>query len=365
VNLKIKKFKTRIPILIIGSLLSSPLYAGHPQVNQMDDVNRLAHEMHMKSEHVHKVAERYVHHGDSYEAQAITLLHNLHKAAEHFHNTVEEFIVEPRHTEKDYLKLMRAFLVAQRKRVFLHGKLHVQKDFNKMENTMQTLMAYYNASNPQWARKSSMLAHKIADKAGWVHYDIEDPYRLGSFLQRQVFSSIHNLAEKAEHLHVEIEEFFQSPKHTLKDLKALNVAFKRVKSAVAHSNLGSQNKYRLGEVQQLLRQLNSIYGIANDNPHDPKPDPHDPPPPRRKMNRCVARGLRHQRDNFVGQLSSSLSVAKSSALRVCKRKRRFCVIKRCSIVGSPRRGGNGGRNGGSPGGHGRGRGSSIRASLIR
>lgn len=123
--------------------LTAAAAASHPELDRMDRVRYLAHEIEQAARHVHKQAERDAHHFTRAEDRALASLHHLDKKARHFHREVERHHRDPYHTEADFRALVDAFSDARYQLSHLHAYRHVRQDFHRVEVLMGELVGYY------------------------------------------------------------------------------------------------------------------------------------------------------------------------------------------------------------------------------
>ncbi len=136
-----KTYRTVLTILFLS--FTSLALANHPQSNRFERVRLLAHELEEAAKHVHHQAEESAHHLSDPEEHALQRLHDLEKKAAHFHNEVEEDYQNPRHTEKDFRKLVETYYRALGAMNYLHSYNHIYRDFERVSDLMQQLMRLY------------------------------------------------------------------------------------------------------------------------------------------------------------------------------------------------------------------------------
>jgi hypothetical protein len=134
--------KTTILIIAVALALAvGPAQAA--DFAEPDRIQYLAHDLEEAARHVHESAEAYAHHGGRRERRALGTLHRLDRQARHFHRQVERYRRSPRHTEKDYRRLVRAYYEAQQAMRGLHTFEHVYRDFHRVEALIDELAYYY------------------------------------------------------------------------------------------------------------------------------------------------------------------------------------------------------------------------------
>jgi chromosome segregation ATPase len=133
------------------ALLSSPVaWAAHSETNrgyratwsQVEEVQRLAHEVEDRSRLVHRSAERLAHHGDFQEERALARLHELEERAEHFHRQVERNRQNVGHTEEDFRDLSQAYRRAAYAMHDLHAFGKIDREFDRLSDAMYDLEMY-------------------------------------------------------------------------------------------------------------------------------------------------------------------------------------------------------------------------------
>lgn len=138
-------------LLVLATLvITRPASANHPQVSQMDQVVRTAHELEQATRHVYQNALQQRHHGVLgvfTEGAGIAWLRKLSERAAHFHREVESYRRDPSHSARDYRRLWDTFL-STRNALYrhMHASSHVVGDFQRVEQLMNALSAYYGGS---------------------------------------------------------------------------------------------------------------------------------------------------------------------------------------------------------------------------
>jgi len=254
-------------IAISFLFVSTTAFAGHPRVQDMVSVKRMAHSIERSATSLHQIAERRSHHGGYQARQALTILHELNKTAQHFHNSVERNRQSPRHTETDYRKLVRAERISQNYKYVLHGDRQVGVLFNVIKSQMRQLSFLYNqsTSNTFRYREAMGLAHQIDNKADHLHNAIENElsrYGHMSYDEREVVSSVHQISELAEHLHEGIERRNTSIQHTINEFKSLKYQFESTIRKLNWINVSSHLINDLYALANPINQLARIYGVS-------------------------------------------------------------------------------------------------------
>lgn len=133
------------------ALLSSPIaWAAHPETNrgyqvtrgQVEEVQKLAHEVEDRARLVHRAAERLAHHGDFREEKALARLHELEEQAGHFHRQVERNRQNVGHTEGDFRELRQAYSRAAYTMHDLHAYGKIDREFDRLSDAMYDLEMY-------------------------------------------------------------------------------------------------------------------------------------------------------------------------------------------------------------------------------
>lgn len=133
------------------ALVSSPIaWAAHPETyrgyqvtrGQLEEVQRLAHEVEDRARLVHRAAERLAHHGDRREERALVQLHELEEQARHFHRQVERNRQNVGHTERDFRRLRQAYSRVAYTMHDLHAYGRVDREFDRLSDAMYDLEMY-------------------------------------------------------------------------------------------------------------------------------------------------------------------------------------------------------------------------------
>ncbi len=131
-------------------LLAGSAWAAHPDAApryavtrvQIEEVQKLAHEVEGLSRAVHRGAERSAHHRSYREERALTRLHELEDSARHFHRQVETYGQSFLHTEADFRDLRRAYARASYAMRDAHTIRKVTREFDRLSDAMYELEMY-------------------------------------------------------------------------------------------------------------------------------------------------------------------------------------------------------------------------------
>ena len=135
--------KNALIILATSLLVALPAAASHPGNDDMEKVQRLAHEVARAARHLHRNAEAEAHHFSRRESYALEHLHSLDEAARHFHAQVERYYQDPRRTEGDFRRLHAAYSEAVDTFHVLHSYDHLDRDLRSVRRPMERMAAYY------------------------------------------------------------------------------------------------------------------------------------------------------------------------------------------------------------------------------
>ncbi|MEM7350668.1 MAG: hypothetical protein AAF657_07670 [Acidobacteriota bacterium] len=137
----------------------------YPEYRQMKKVKYLAHELYEGADHLYEKSSYYSRRGDRYERRAARDLHDLAKAAHHFYDQVDRYYRQPRHTEKDFRRLIYAYHEAVDGFRYLEAYDHYRRDFRCLIETMDKLVHYYGG-------------YGAYDRhGGYGNYDRHDDYK--------------------------------------------------------------------------------------------------------------------------------------------------------------------------------------------
>lgn len=258
----------RLPVLSIAVLLiSGSVSAGHPQPGQMNQVKQLAHQLEIDATQAHREAERYAHHGDYREQQALANLHRLEESAEHFHNEIESNWQNPSHTEDDFIRLNQAYAIAQRTFRDLHAYSNVQSLFERMTQTLGSLNWFYSQvdSGPGYpgggnqGREIQRIAHEVETAAAHVHRRAEQEAHYGDTWTQAALRDLHQLEQSARHFHQQTEAYWNDPRHTHDDFRQLRAGYARARRSVGMAHFSYHVMGDFNRVEQLLGQLSRLY----------------------------------------------------------------------------------------------------------
>jgi len=143
----------------------------YPTVGDMPRVRALAHDLHEKAAHVHRLAEAAVNPGNHAHRQALSDLHELEEAAEHFHGQVERYFQNPRHTAEDFREL--AAMVRRSQNSFgavAHHWHHLEHDFQETVAVYHALNAYYTSDHHG---PSPILVTRVRVGGSWRHQTVK------------------------------------------------------------------------------------------------------------------------------------------------------------------------------------------------
>lgn len=143
------KSKTTLTALSL-ILVAGAAWAAHPEADrgnaairhQVEEVQKLAHEVEDRARLVHRSAERSAHHRSHREARALVRLHELEEQARHFHAEVESYGQSFHHTEADFRELRRAYSRAAYAMHNLHAFRNVNRQFDRLSDAMYELEMY-------------------------------------------------------------------------------------------------------------------------------------------------------------------------------------------------------------------------------
>ena len=124
-------------------LLAASSSARHPSYDEMRQVKYLAHELYEGSHYLYKVSADYVDYPSYEEKDALRDLHHLSQRAHHFYRQVDHHYRSPRHTEKDFERLIRAHYAAMDSAPYLPTYGHYRTRFHNLKRSMDSLVHYY------------------------------------------------------------------------------------------------------------------------------------------------------------------------------------------------------------------------------
>lgn len=131
-----------VTIAALSMLVGSAAWAAHRDYSAKR-VQEAAHRVESSARHVHRAAERYRHHGDHREEEALRRLHYLEDRARHFHRQVERYYRDPAHTERDFRALADAYYRAAAGLGWLHAERRVYREFDRLSAAMDDLFFVY------------------------------------------------------------------------------------------------------------------------------------------------------------------------------------------------------------------------------
>lgn len=129
--------------VLVTLVMSPAAFANHLYEQRMDEVRSEAHQVARDANQLHAEAERYAHHGDWQEENALRALHDLDESAEHFHNQVESYYQTPYHTESDFQRLQRDYYTARATFPQLHAYSYVRQLMQRLDRSMSQLTYLY------------------------------------------------------------------------------------------------------------------------------------------------------------------------------------------------------------------------------
>ena len=123
--------------------LAPAAWASYPSRYEMKKVKYLAHELYKGADHLYEKSSYYARHGNRYERNAARDLRQLAKSAHHFYDQVDRYYREPRHTERDFRRLIYAYHEAVEGFRYLSAYDHYRRDFKCLTDAMDDLVHYY------------------------------------------------------------------------------------------------------------------------------------------------------------------------------------------------------------------------------
>lgn len=141
-----RSFTHIVVAMALAAFVAMPgsAFADHPETDDMQVVQQVAHDLEEAATYVHRLAERHEHHYDPREERALRALHELEEAAEDFHRQVERYRQNPYKTERYYQTLERCYVDAYRAFFGLHAFRSVERAFYRVEDQMNDLRYYYD-----------------------------------------------------------------------------------------------------------------------------------------------------------------------------------------------------------------------------
>ena len=137
--------KTTIASIAFTSILflAATASARYPSYDEMRQVKYLAHELYEGSHYLYKASAEYVDYPSYEEKEALQDLHRLSERAHHFYRQVDHHYRSPRHTEKDFERLIRAYYAAIDSSHYLPTYAHYRSQFSNLKRGMNSLVHYY------------------------------------------------------------------------------------------------------------------------------------------------------------------------------------------------------------------------------
>lgn len=254
------RFSLIVPAAALLALAMPTALADHPTPEQMDLVQRLAHQLEQDATRVHRLAEQYAQGGDPAEAEALRDLHEFETAARHFHRQTERFAQDPAHTEEDWIELNQAFERARTTfaQLDVHGDLDAE--FSAVEQGIARLRSYYQGGGGAWqGDRAVKIAHEIENAARAAHRQGEREAHHATYWERAALARLHQLEEAADHFHAQVEASPQDPRHTRGDLGTLETAFRRVDQVLPSAHFSSRVLDGYNRARELFQELRNMY----------------------------------------------------------------------------------------------------------
>ena len=283
---------------LLALLTVTPASADHPRPDQVASVLRLAHQLQEDAEYLYDVAREERHHFTRSERRVVSYLEELEDQASHFHRRLERYRNDPSHTERDYLRLRRAYRVAVNMFHVLHSTREVRRAMLRMEETMDGLVFYYEEDRYERGQDERIrddrgrddrsrrererprargwvsireIAHDLDRAAEHVYRQARSETRFGPFVflsgnQRRAVDRLDGFKDAAEHFHKQIERRHDSPTHTLDDFEKVAERYERAARRMHHlSSHIQQEFYRAG---LLIEELAHLYHVSGPDLHD-------------------------------------------------------------------------------------------------
>lgn len=139
-----KKAPALLAFLALSLGFASTATAGqYPEHAQMRKVKYLAHELYKGARYLYEHSARYTRHASYSEYEALEDLDRLARRSHHFYEQVGRYYRQPRHTERDFRRLLRAYRAASRGFHDLSTYRRYHDDFECLIETMDKLVHYY------------------------------------------------------------------------------------------------------------------------------------------------------------------------------------------------------------------------------
>ena len=241
-------------------LVSAPAFAGHPTPQDMPQVRQYAHTVEDTAKQLHRIAERRARYAPRW---ALVALHRLEEASDHFHDQVERYMADPRHTERDWEKLVAAYRAARRAEHAIHGDQQVSRLFWQLRANMRRLTRVYARSSFD-SRRVMQIAHRIDNRAGHLHTQLERELGYRGRLSRDervAVQLVHRLAEAAEHLHEQVERRYADAGHSRADARKVIQLFESASYRLHWLRVSHHLVKDFEALESSVKQLARIYDL--------------------------------------------------------------------------------------------------------
>lgn len=136
-------------LLFLAIVFPLSVFASHPQLGDMPQVQIKAHQLENATSLLNRTARAYSW-NNHYEQYALEHLNYLEEAAEHFHQQVESYFHDPEHTERDFEHLLAAYHDANSTNRYLRAYNYsdFRYQWDNVTNLLHELEYYYEGHDP-------------------------------------------------------------------------------------------------------------------------------------------------------------------------------------------------------------------------